>query len=352
MTLAVNVPQKMAITRSVIAIFFVFAIFGCDRQIDYRWQGNTMGTTYSIIAVDVHKGLDHDVMQASIDGVLDQVNQEMSTYLHDSELSGINKSRADEWIPVSANLWQLLAKAQEIHGKTQGVYDVTIGPLVNLWGFGPDSALEDKIPSVTAIADARKIVDATKIELRSDPSVLRKGVPDLYIDLSSIAKGHGVDRVGALLEKNGVANYLVEIGGELLAKGHSSRGDRWKIAVEKPQAGNVAVQRVLGVDGYGVATSGDYRNYFEKDGVRYSHTIDAKSGYPVTHKLASVTVVAENAASADGWATALFVLGEKEGLKVANREELAAYFIYKSDEGFAVIESDAFARMFSEGNKL
>lgn len=348
MTSAAKSQTKMATLIFGVAIFFVLALQGCSQPTDYRWQGSTMGTTYSVVASSLPEGIDTEELGREIDLVLAEVNEMMSTYIEDSELSLLNQNSSLDWVPLSKPLFDVLECSVEISEKTSGAYDVTIGPLVNLWGFGPGSDYSDTIPKQNEIESAQAKVGFDKLTLDRTKLVLKKQRPDIYIDLSSIAKGYGVDEIANLLRRNGIDNFLAEIGGELISEGLSSRGDAWKIAVEKPVSGQPGVQRILDISGQAVATSGDYRNYFEKDGVRYSHTLSGVTGKPVTHRLASVTVVAETTMAADAWATALFVLGEKDGLAIANQEGLAAYFVYKGNDGFETTESKEFKRSFGE----
>jgi len=232
---------------------------------------------------------------------------------------------------------------------TDGAYDVTVGPLVNLWGFGPQDT-HDKIPARGAIESARARTGYHNLELRQTPAAIRKRLPGLYVDLSSIAKGYAVDRVARLLEGQGIENYLVEIGGELRGKGHNERGTAWRIGIERPSANDRAVYKALKLDRSGLATSGDYRNYFEHDGQRYSHIINPLTGQPVSHKLASVTVIAASAMRADALATALMVLGPQDGYALAEHEGIAAFFIVKVGKGFTNKASPAFMQYQARHN--
>ena len=305
-----------------------------------------MGTTYSVVVSHPAEPLELDVIRQGVDSVLVTVNAAMSTYIPDSELSLLNQSSSMDWQPVSKELMTVLEYAQQVGNLTGGAYDATVGPLVNLWGFGPGSQYDNTVPNDEQIASAQARVGHDQLQLRGNPAAAKKLKEDLYVDLSSIAKGFGVDEVGRYLESQGLNEYLVEIGGEVRARGLSPRRDSWRVAVEKPEIGEVSVQRLLQLENISVATSGDYKNYFERDGVRYSHTIDARTGRPVTHRLASVSVAAASALEADAWATALMVLGEDAGYQLAQRLELAAYFIYKSESGFEILETRRFSELF------
>jgi len=309
--------------------------------------GPTMGTTYSIKVVRLPPALSPAGLQRVIDRRLDVVEQIMSTYRPESELSRFNRSRDTQWHPASPELVQVLRTALEISARSGGAFDVTVGPLVNLWGFGPRLG-SDEPPSEEAIRQALRSVGYHHLHVREDPPAIRKDLPELYVDLSGIAKGYGVDVVARLLRDQGLSDFLVEIGGEVTGRGHSQRGGPWRIGIERPDARRRTAYLVVPLDGVAVATSGDYRNYFRSGGRRYSHTIDPRTGRPVTHGLASVTVVHPSATRADAWATALMVLGREAGLELATREDLAAFFIQRDTSGgFTTVASPAFERLLA-----
>ncbi len=322
-------------------------LFACDTGPTLaEFRGSTMGTTYSVKVVELPRSIHSDTLHAEIKAVLDRVNEQMSTYLKDSELSRFNASRETDWLDASPELVALVQKAREVSELTGGAFDVTVGPLVNLWGFGPELGLEEP-PPTEAIASTRKRVGYSKLHTRDEPPGLRKSIADLYVDLSAIAKGYAVDRIAEYLERRGILNYLVEVGGEIRGKGHNAHGTPWKIAIEKPVPGVREIHHVIGVDGVSVATSGDYRNYFERDGRRYSHTIDPETGSPVTHALASVTVVNPSATYADALATGLMVLGP-ESYALAEREGLAVLFVVKTEGDFVSRPTPAFEHYRAE----
>ena len=243
---------------------------------------------------------------------------------------------------MSRETAEVVALALEVSELSRGSFDVTVGPLVNLWGFGPDPA-RDRVPGDDEIAAALAGIGYGKLRLRAGAEpALWKEAP-LYADLSAVAKGYAVDRVAALLEARGVRNYLVDIGGEMRAAGRKQSGALWRVAVQSP-AGGGDLARVLEVTDVAVATSGDYRNYFELAGTRYSHTIDPRSGRPIRHNLASVTVVDSSAARADALATALNVMGVESGAALAEELQLPVLFIVKEDDGFRERPTSAFAR--------
>ncbi|MEQ8861360.1 MAG: FAD:protein FMN transferase [Pseudomonadales bacterium] len=300
---------------------------GCDRGSDFRrYGGSTMGTYYQVTARCP------DDVSATIEDTLHQVNGEMSTYLPDSALSRFNSAPVNEWFPVPRELIEVVSAAESLSRQSDGAFDVTVGPLVNLWGFGPDAT--DGVPSDLAVSDTLARVGHRYLAVRAEPPALRKTV-ELYVDLSAIAKGHGVDRVARRLGEAGCDAMLVDIGGEVRGSGPSPMETPWRIGIEVPDPESVgAVQRVVRIDNSAVATSGDYRNFREADGRRFSHTIDPRTGYPVQHALASVSVVHESAMWADGYATLLNVLGPEQGLAFAREHDLAALFVIRRDSGF------------------
>jgi len=331
--------------RNLVLLFLFFNLVACTEPEVSRFQGPTMGTSYSVVIPRLPNDVSTQAVQTGIESILLQVNQQMSTYIKDSELSQINQSEAGLWLNVSPELFDVILSANLISEQTKGAFDVTVGPLVNLWGFGPPELLASAMPSEEQIARTRQVVGYHKLEIKPESRLLRKQFKNLFIDLSAIAKGYGVDAVASYLDSLSIEDYLIEIGGELIAKGLSQRGDYWRVAVEKPQPGQRMIDRVIDVADFAVATSGDYRNYFEKDGVRFSHTIDPRTGRPISHSLASVTVLSESTMIADAWATALMVLGEVEGYELAEEMELAVYFLYRQDDGFISKETSAFTRL-------
>ena len=306
--------------------------------------GASMGTTWSVKVVAPPADVDIESLQADVDRVVSAVEQSMSTYLPDSDVSQFNRSASTGWVGVPPEFCAAVDDALAIGRATDGAFDVTVGPLVNLWGFGPDG-LTGEPPSDEHIDAALASTGHARLDADCSRPALRKELPGLYVDLSAYAKGYAVDRVAELLDARSIANYLVEIGGELRMRGLNARGDRWAIAVEKPVSATRAVQSVIRLSEAAVATSGDYRNFFEYDGVRYSHTIDPRTGRPVAHGAASVTVVAQESAYADAIATALLVMGPCDGLEFADRENIAAYFLVRDGDA---IEERASSRFLNE----
>ena len=298
-----------------------------------RLAGSTMGTSYELKLVPTPGQVIPAGLKTRADELLARVNQQMSTYDPNSELSRFNRNPSTNWIAVSPELQQVVAEALRISELSSGAFDITVGPLVNLWGFGPEPR-RDQVPSDTAIAQARERVGYWRLQTREQPPALKKELADLYVDLSAIAKGYGVDQLTALVETTGITNYLVAIGGEIRARGHNGQGQPWTIAIEKPVPGQRAVERLIRFGDRSVSTSGDYRNFFEQNGQRYSHLIDPRTGRPVPQTLVSVTVISDRSMEADATATALMASGPEPGFQLASEHHLAAFFILAKPDGF------------------
>jgi thiamine biosynthesis lipoprotein len=307
-------------------------------------DGGALGTTFNVSIVEPPETLDPEAVQGEILATLDRIDRLASTWRDDSELSILNADRSIDWIIVSPGFCSALESALELGRVTDGAFDVTVGPLVNLWGFGPNGQVLEP-PSDESIAAARERVGYSLIETDCGEGLVRKGHAEIYVDLSGWAKGLAVDEVAEMLAAQGLEDYLVEIGGEIRVSGHNSDNANWALAVEAPSTSQRIPHAIVRVTDTSVATSGDYRNYFEHGGTRYSHTIDPRSGRPVTHDLAAVTVVHESAAYADALATALLVLGPQDGPALAQRLEIAAYFLIRSESGITEIASPEFDRI-------
>ncbi len=314
-------------------------LVGCsDDYVPLRLQGQTMGTTWSVVTTQT--GTSAEVLKVAIEKELVQINDTMSTWQADSEISILNGLEHDATVPVSAELRSIVKQAFEIHEKSDGAYDVTLGALVNLWGFGPTQR-PTHVPGSDDIEAVRARVGVNHLKLTAE------GIgkpPGLLIDLSSIAKGYAVDRVVNLLEAHGREHYMMEIGGEIRARGISPRGIAWRVGIERPESGHRIPFTSLSVRNIAVATSGDYRNYFEEEGRRYSHIIDPRTGYPIEHRLVSATVLHSSAAMADGFATAITVMGVEAGLAMAERERLPVLLIFRQNETFEAVSSTPLQR--------
>ncbi|WP_420553859.1 FAD:protein FMN transferase [Neptuniibacter marinus] len=323
-------PAALLLATSV---FVCLLLSGCESEQPkiVSHQGMTMGTTFTVKWVSSQSPQSDTELNKLIDNTLVDINQSMSTYIPDSELSILNRTPAGEFLSVSEPLAHVLALSKKISVETEGAFDNTVGPLVNLWGFGPDGRVV-KMPLQSELDSVRDRVGYDYVKIEGTQVVKQR---QSYIDLSAIAKGYGVDVLAELLESHGIENYLVEIGGELRARGLKPDGNEWRIAIESPtNAAERTIQRIIAVKNVGIATSGDYRNYFEEEGVRFSHTIDPVTGKPINHKLVSVTVLMPTCAEADALATAMMVMGPDKAFQFAQTHKLNVFLIVKTDTGF------------------
>jgi thiamine biosynthesis lipoprotein len=307
-------------------------------------QGVAQGTTWHVKFVAPTANFDAEGLKGDIEAKLAEIDREMSTYRDDSEISRFNRARGGEWFSVSRAVAEVVAKSREISEKSGGAQDITVGPLVNLWRFGPRGNAPSPQPSPKGrgseefhpptdeqIKAARARVGYKKLEVRMEPAALRKRVDGLEVDLSSIASGYTIDRLGEMMRDHGVKNYMVELGGELCAMGTRPDGKPWRIAIERPLADKREMEAAVPLVDAAMATAGGSRHFFEYQGKRYSHIIDPATGRPVEHTLASVTVAADKCLDADGWDTPLMVLGPERGSEVAERLGIAAMFVSHGD---------------------
>jgi thiamine biosynthesis lipoprotein len=341
-------PSLLHAARAA-ALVLIAALAGCAAPPEVRTlHGRTMGTTWSVKLV-VPEGRAPGELERGIQAELDRVVAQMSTYEADSDLSRFNRAPAGTWQVLPAEFFDVLRYALSLARDTGGAYDPTVGPLVNAWGFGPGSR-GHVVPTDAEIAAARARVGWDRIAL--DQQGRRAFQPGgVYVDLSSVAKGFGTDQVARYLDRMGVARYLVDVSGELRARGAGPDGEAWRVAIEKPGAAPGAVdepgqiERVLALRDRSIATSGDYRHFFEDGGRVYSHHIDPRSGRPVAHRIASVTTVAADCMHADSIGTAMMVLGPEQGMAYAEAHDLAVLFILHDGERFQERMSPAFAAL-------
>jgi len=307
-------------------------------------SGASMGTTYSVKLAGVLDSRQTAELERTVVDALAAVDAAASTYRQDSELSRFNRlAEIDNPFQLSAVLLPIVTTALEVGQQSAGALDVTIAPLVDAWGFG---AKEQRNPTPEVITSLRARVGLQHLQL--DGAALKKRRADLALDLSAVAKGYAVDLIAIGLEKLGHNDFLVEVGGELRARGERTPGQPWRVGIEKPVAELRAVQRAVTLRNISMATSGDYRNFYEVEGRRRSHLIDPRTGRPIEHGLASVTVLHPEAARADAWATALAVLGPSAGPELAEREGVAAFFVVReAPDRFRSMESSTFARAAS-----
>jgi thiamine biosynthesis lipoprotein len=299
----------------------------------HEFAGSTMGTTWSVklVAADL-PAQGRQRIAAAIEGRLASVNRLMSTYDPDSELSRFNRSAPGQPFRVSHETLEVFRVAREVSDLTGGAFDVTVGPVVAAWGFGASDRVP-AAPSAAELSALRGRVGYWRVEIDRASRSLSRTDPGTVCDLSAIAKGYGVDEVARALVELGQGDFLVEVGGELRAQGQRAPGRPWRVAIERPGAGARSIFGVLELADASLATSGDYRSYYEQGGRRFSHLIDPRSGRPVAHALASVSVVHEQAAHADALATGLAVLGPEAGYALAEKQGLAAYFIVREPDG-------------------
>jgi thiamine biosynthesis lipoprotein len=319
------------------------------------FRGPTMGTTYHVRFVPPDADpINPQQLQRDVEAFLADIDRQMSTYRDDSELSRFNRAAAGEWFAVSRATTETVAAAQEISRKTNGALDVTVGPLVRLWHFGPEKTSKTRtrfeLPSDAALLSARKLVGYEKLEVRDDPAALRKLAEGLEIDLSSIAPGYAVDQIAKLFQQQGLKDFIVEIGGEIRAAGRRDDGKPWRVAIERPMLKRREMYAALALDDAAISTAGDYRKFFEHNGKHYSHIIDPDTGRPVEHALASVTVCADTCLDADGWDTALLVMGPERGFDYAEQHDIAALFIMRGKTSYSARITSAWKTRFETPN--
>lgn len=329
----VGKKKRMSGTKKVLyGLFLLFLIFATIWILRFRGsatlrtaQGSIFGTTYHV------KYESSEVLDNEILAELKKVDSSLSVFNTNSTLSRINRGETEK---TDFMLYEVLQKAACVMDDTNDAFDVTVMPLVNAWGFG---FKKEEFPTDREIDSLRQFVGRGMYKLTKD-SLIVKSDPRVMIDCGAIAKGYGVDRVARLLREHGVMNFMVEIGGEVVTKGRNPKGKPWQIGINRPvesdQAGGDEIQTILSLENSALATSGNYRNYYERDGKKYAHTIDPRSGKPVQHSLLSATVIARDCATADAYATAFMVLGLDSACKiVASHRDLRAYLIYADEQG-------------------
>jgi thiamine biosynthesis lipoprotein len=349
-------PSRVAILAAWVGLVcFVIAGYWFasrfDRPVEKTIEfisGRTMGTSYSVQYIPTANTLDGQELASQVQMTLERVNDQMSTYQDDSEISRFNQStEINQPFAVSIEFGQVSQEALSISRATDGSYDVTVGPLVNLWGFGSEGSIE-KSPTEPQVAQALRAVGYEKLGVELKPPSLLKSSADLQIDLSSIAKGHGVDQIANVLQRNGIANYFIEIGGEIRVQGRKSAEQPWRVGIELPFVGERAIGLPLEIEDSSLASSGNYRNYFidEQTGEFFSHTIDTETGRPLRSTILAVSVAASTCASADGIATALMTVPQESWLDVANRNDWSALAMVSDQGNISAIASNSFAAQF------
>ena len=308
-----------------------------------RIQGSTMGTYYAVTLSDPFPG-GQGALQQEVETLLARLNQEISTYDPASLISRFNQGTGQPPQVIPATMAKIVQQGMDAGRLTRGALDVTVGPLVNLWGFGPDKRPTQR-PGAEQIAQARARVGIDKLSLtpQGDHFLLGKAIPGLYLDLSTLGEGAASDEIAGLLERRGVHNYLIEVAGAVRSKGRNAKGNPWRVAIVEPSDRPGAIEDVVTPNGMAVSTAGSYRNYYELDGKRYSHIIDPATGEPVTHRLVSASVITPTALEADALDTALMVMGPERAMAFAKEHRLAVYLIEKTDQGFVARHTPEFA---------
>lgn len=328
-------------------IFTVILLSSCSSSdfFLYKLHGSTMGTTYHVklVFAEAHSNAQVMEFKAKIQRSLDKIDELMSTYKPDSEISRFNRLKVGGGLTVSPETNEVITSAQKITSLSAGLFDVTVGPLIELWGFGSKTG--------KLIPPTQSQIDIIAQSIGSDHFELINGnlkkLKPSQMDLSAIAKGYAVDQVAVMLDKLGAPNYLIEVGGEIRAKGLNQYGKVWVLGIEQPDFLGRKAYTSLNLKNASMATSGDYRNFFEYEGKRYSHTINPKTFYPVQHQLSSVTVVSDSCMISDALATALMIMGEEKGYEFAVQNKIMAFFIFRVSEGFRSKSTPSFAALLN-----
>ena len=333
-------------TNLLLTAVLALSLVACDKpaaEPALVLEGKTMGTVWRVSLAGVDQARKAELQQR-IQQRLDADDAELSTWKPDSALSRFNQSRDLTPQPVSENMADIVTTALRIGRKTGGAMDITVGPLVNLWGFGPTKQ-PVHIPDAAQIAAARAETGLQHLRVVQGAAGqwLQKDLPGLYVDLSTVGEGFATDHLARLMEQLGINNYLVSVGGAVLSRGLNAQQQPWRVAIQKPTDRENAVQARVDLQGHGISTSGSYRNYYELDGKRISHVIDPVTGRPIEHKLVSATVIATTALEADGWDTGLMVLGTEKAKALALEQHLAVYLISKQGDKFVSWMSPQFA---------
>jgi thiamine biosynthesis lipoprotein len=318
-----------------------------DKTEPHVLEGAAQGSTWRVL----YNGKEQPSLQTDVERELAVFDKIFSNYRLDSDISRFNQQSGTDWFAVDPDLVTLVDYSRKVSEKSRGAFDITIGPLLRVWGFGPFKTKEHKIPSDADVTAAQKDVDYRKLLSRKKPAALKKLNPKLHVDLSGVAQGYSVDRIAGFLDKRGIKSYMVEIGGEIKTRGKKPDGSSWTLGIDTADnSGEVAA--VLKLEGRSLTTAGDYRDYFEKDGKRYSHTIDPRTGRPIQHELASVTVIAPMTWEADAWDTALMVLGPEAGRTILSQnKQLSVFMILHQGQGFRTESLGGFQKYISEDSK-
>lgn len=320
----------------VLFLLVTTLLTGCDKPQNTPsvLNGKTMGTVWQVTLADVDEQRVIALRQL-IQQQLDQDDQELSTWKQDSLLSHFNQYQGTEPWPVTADMADMVTLSLRIGTLTEGAMDITVGPLVDLWGFGPIKQPHHTPPAEQiAEAKARTGLQHLRVIQAANGQWLQKDLPRLQVDLSTVGEGYATDHLVRLLEQQGITRYLVSVGGAVYSRGTNAQGQPWRVAIQKPTDRENAIQARVDLQGHGISTAGSYRNYYDLDGKRISHVIDPATGRPIQHHLVSATVIAPTALEADGWDTGLLVLGQQKAQAVALKEKLAVYLITQEGDQF------------------
>lgn len=329
---------RTSIRRPALALAFLLLVVGCsEKATTQKLSGGVFGTTWNLTYLDAPEGITRDQVETAVLGAFAVVDDSMNNYRADSTISDLNALDEMTVFEVDWDFALVFNTAFDIYTATDGAYDPSVSPLVNLWGFGPKEVI--RRPSSEAIEALAPIVGLEEFAWDLSTRAFVKKHAKSELDFSSIAKGYAVDLASDELIELGVNNFMLEVGGEIQTRGNSPRGDLWRLAIENPVAGAAGgVYTAISVTDVGIATSGDYRNFFVENGVRYSHLIDPRTSQPIEHDLVSVTVVHPSTMIADAWATALMIVGTEEALRLANIHELGVLLI--SRDGQQLVSSN------------
>ncbi|MGN1357172.1 MAG: FAD:protein FMN transferase [Succinivibrionaceae bacterium] len=344
--------------RNIFALVFLLCFVGLcaylnqnrDTQIVtndsvIKIEGPIFGTFYGITVVGDYPG-GGDALKQDAEKILNRINKEISTFDKSSDLYLFNEKQSTEPYPMSDDAAKMIMISMRVGRELFGVMDITVGPLVDLWGFGHVKKEEGYVPTPEEIAVAQKFVGQDKLHLifNYDGVLLKKDLPEMRVDLATIGEGFAADELSRMLDEAGVKNYLVHVAGAMRTRGFNPSGAPWKIAIEQPRDLLGSPASYIDIHNRAVSTAGSYRNYFEKDGQRYSHAIDPRTGMPIRHNTVSVTVIGDSATYTDAMDTGLLVLGADEALKYADEHQVAIYCLIKTSEGFAARWSKAFEK--------
>ena len=344
-------PQLSRLSRLRAALAATLILGSCGGEPDtLELRGRTMGTSYSvrIVAPADAPAVSLELLRQRVAARLEDLENAFSTYRPDSEVSRFNAYPGQEWFGVSPEFLDVLEQAVTVSQLTGGAFDATIGPLVELWGFGAGDAPR-RIPDGEVLDRLLSDAGFEYLQLRESPPAVRRTRPGVQLDLSAIAKGYAVDRIWELLSEAGLAAYLVDVGGEVRTRGRRADGRDWSIGIENTEG--TGVVEAVPLRDAAIATSGDYRNFFEYEDRRYSHVLDPRTGRPVSHELTAVSVIGTTTVMADALATALLVLGPEAGLELAEREQIAARLVVRSTDGLTVLLTPAFEAALA-GNRI